>query len=99
MKKNDPEEKIILAIDGMNLDEAVVLLNDCPEIMWVKVGLELFTKCVQKHGPLALDKLQEQLIIDGHKEFINPVDFTATFIPHDLEWLSEWEKLQQQDMH
>tara|TARA_Y100001968_G_scaffold330354_1_gene381996 strand:+ start:7733 stop:14215 length:6483 start_codon:yes stop_codon:yes gene_type:complete len=56
------------------------------------------TRCVQKHGPLALDELQEQLIIYGQEEFINPVDFAATFIPYDLEWLSEWEELQQQDM-
>ncbi|MFI0403689.1 MAG: hypothetical protein ACH34U_12345 [Cyanobium sp.] len=25
-----------------------------------------------------------------------PVDFAATFIPHDLEWLREWDALQQQ---
>ena len=63
MKILNPSEKIILAIDGMNLDEAVVLLNDCPEIMWVKVGLELFTK----DGPAAIKtfkKLDKKIFLD-----------------------------------
>lgn len=56
------------------------------------------TRCVQQHGPLPLDQLQEQLIRDGQQQFSNPVDFAATFISHDLEWLREWETLQQQDV-
>ncbi len=55
------------------------------------------TKCVQKYGTLDLDKLQEQLIFDCQKQFTNPVDFVATFIPHDLEWLPEWEDLQSKE--
>jgi DEAD/DEAH box helicase domain-containing protein len=55
------------------------------------------TGCVQNAGPLPLDQLQEQLISDGQQRFPNPVDFAATFIPHDLEWLREWEALQHQD--
>ena len=55
------------------------------------------TKCVQKHGTFALDKLQEQLILDCQNQFNNPVDFVATFISHDLEWLSEWEDLQNKE--
>ena len=53
---------------------------------------------MQQHGPLPLDQLQEQLIRDGQQQFSNPVDFAATFISHDLEWLPEWEALQQQDV-
>jgi DEAD/DEAH box helicase domain-containing protein len=55
------------------------------------------TRCVQQAGSITLDSLQEQLIRDGQQRFPNPVDFAATFIPHDLEWLREWETLQQQD--
>ena len=55
------------------------------------------TSTVQQAGaPLALDQLQEQLIRDWQQRFPNPVDFAATFIPHDLEWLREWDALQQQ---
>ena len=55
----------------------------------------------QDHGgqlrpPLRLNQLQEQLISDWRQRFPNPVDFAATFIPHDLEWLREWDALQQQ---
>ena len=55
------------------------------------------TKCVQKHGSLTLDKLQEKLILDCKEQFPNPVDFVATFISQDLEWLSEWEDLQNKE--
>jgi DEAD/DEAH box helicase domain-containing protein len=52
---------------------------------------------VQQAGaPLPLDQLQERLIRDWQQRFPNPVDFAATFIPHDLEWLREWDALQQQ---
>ena len=44
MKKSNPEEKIILAMDGLNIYEAKLLLEKCPNIKWVKVGLELFTR-------------------------------------------------------
>ena len=56
------------------------------------------TTTVQQAGaPLSLDQLQERLISDWQQRFPNPVDFAATFIPHDLEWLREWDALQQQD--
>jgi len=55
------------------------------------------TTTVQQAGaPLRLDQLQEQLLGDWQQRFPNPVDFAATFIPHDLEWLREWDALQQQ---
>ena len=38
------EEKIILALDGLNKNEIINFLKKCPEIIWVKVGLELFCK-------------------------------------------------------
>ena len=44
MKKINLEEKIILAIDGLDLYQAKLLLKRCPNIKWVKVGWELFTK-------------------------------------------------------
>ena len=48
-------------------------------------------------GPITLDQLQERLISDWRQHFPNPVDFAATFIPNDLEWLREWDALQHQD--
>ena len=44
MKKTNSEEKIILAIDGLDLNESKVFLQRCPNIKWVKVGLELFIR-------------------------------------------------------
>ena len=38
-----PEDKIIVAMDGLNIDDSILLLNKCPKIKWVKVGLELFS--------------------------------------------------------
>ena len=55
MKEIHPEEKIILAIDGLNIYEAKKLLEGCPEIKWVKVGLELFTR----NGPIVIKILKE----------------------------------------
>ncbi|QPN61977.1 DEAD/DEAH box helicase [Synechococcus sp. CBW1004] len=55
------------------------------------------TRTLQQAGaPLPLNQLQERLISDWQQRFPNPVDFAATFIPHDLEWLREWDALQQQ---
>ena len=55
------------------------------------------TTTVQQAGvPLPLDQLQERFIQDWQQRFPNPVDFAATFIPHDLEWMREWDALQQQ---
>ena len=44
MSLNNPSDKIIVAIDGMDRNEAISFLKACPDISWVKVGLELFTK-------------------------------------------------------
>ncbi len=38
-----PEEKLILALDRMGESDMVVLLEKLPDVIWVKVGLELFT--------------------------------------------------------
>ena len=44
MSLNNPSDKIIVAIDGMDRNEAISFLKGCPDISWVKVGLELFSK-------------------------------------------------------
>ena len=44
MKNFDSEDKVILAIDGLDLTQTRLLLTKCPRIKWVKVGLELFTR-------------------------------------------------------
>jgi DEAD/DEAH box helicase domain-containing protein len=59
------------------------------------------TRTVQEHDrqgapPLRLDQLQERLIRDWQRRLPNPVDFAATFIPHDLEWLRDWDEMQKQ---
>ena len=48
------EDKIILALDGLDLSEAKLLLEKCPNINWVKVGLELFTR----EGPRVIEILK-----------------------------------------
>ena len=55
MKEIKLEEKIILAIDGLNIYEAKVFLDKCPNIKWVKVGLELFTR----EGPSVIKILKD----------------------------------------
>ena len=44
MSLNNPSDKIIVALDGMDRNEAISFLKSCPDISWIKVGLELFTK-------------------------------------------------------
>ena len=44
MSSNNPSDKIIVALDGMDRNEAISFLKSCPDISWIKVGLELFTK-------------------------------------------------------
>ena len=44
MSVNNPSDKIIVAIDGMDRNDAISFLKSCPDISWIKVGLELFTK-------------------------------------------------------
>ena len=63
MKENNSEEKIILAIDGLDIYEAKELLERCPNVKWVKVGLELFTR----EGPNAikiLKNLNKKIFLD-----------------------------------
>ena len=55
MKKINSEEKIILAIDGLDIVQAKLLLEKCPNIKWVKVGLELFTR----EGPNVIQILKD----------------------------------------
>ena len=50
-----PEDKIILAIDGFNLYEAISLLKNFPNLKWVKIGLELFSK----EGPAVIKIFKE----------------------------------------
>jgi len=45
------EDKIILAIDGLDVNQAKLLLEKCPNIKWVKVGLELFVR----EGPRVIE--------------------------------------------
>ena len=63
MNKINPEEKIILAIDGLDIHQAKVFLKRCPNIKWVKVGLELFTR----EGPSVikiLKNLEKRIFLD-----------------------------------
>ena len=52
--KFNSEDKIILAIDGLDLNQAKLLLEKCPSIRWVKVGLELFVR----EGPRVIEILK-----------------------------------------
>ena len=54
MKRSNPEDKIILAIDGLDINQSKSLLEKCPTIKWVKVGLELFTR----EGPGVIEILK-----------------------------------------
>ena len=57
------EDKIILALDGLNKNEVINLLKNCPQIRWVKVGLELFCK----EGPeiiKTLKKMEKKIFLD-----------------------------------
>ena len=54
MKRSNPEDKIILAIDGLDINQATSLLEKCPKIKWVKVGLELFIR----EGPGVIEVLK-----------------------------------------
>jgi len=63
MNNQSPEEKVILALDGLNKDEIINFLNICPQILWVKVGLELFCK----EGPeiiKILKKMKKKIFLD-----------------------------------
>ncbi len=58
-----PSEKIIIALDGMDKNNVFNLLEEIPEIIWVKVGLELFVS----EGPDILSKLRDR----GKKIFLD----------------------------
>jgi len=53
-KRFNSEDKIILAIDGLDISQAKSLLEKCPNIKWVKVGLELFVR----EGPRVIEILK-----------------------------------------
>ena len=63
MNINSSEEKIILALDGLNKNEIINFLKKCPQIRWVKVGLELFCK----EGPEIINVLRKM----GKKIFLD----------------------------
>ncbi len=60
---NNPSEKIIIALDGMDKNNLFNLLEKIPEVIWVKVGLELFVS----EGPDILSILRDQ----GKKIFLD----------------------------
>tara|TARA_B100000963_G_scaffold111463_1_gene97054 strand:+ start:1789 stop:2508 length:720 start_codon:yes stop_codon:yes gene_type:complete len=58
-----PQEKIIVALDGLDLNDTISFLKNCPKIQWVKVGLELFTK----EGPEVINilkKMNKRIFLD-----------------------------------
>ena len=63
MNIQSSEEKIILALDGLNKNEIINFLKKCPKIIWVKVGLELFCK----EGPEIIQTLKKM----GKKIFLD----------------------------
>ena len=60
---DNPSEKIIIALDGMDKNNVFNLLEKIPEIIWVKVGLELFVS----EGPDVLSMLRDK----GKKIFLD----------------------------
>ena len=60
---NNPSEKIIIALDGMDKDNVLHLLEKIPKVIWVKVGLELFVS----EGPDILSVLRDK----GKKIFLD----------------------------
>ena len=60
---HNSSEKIIIALDGMNMSNVLDLLEKIPEIVWVKVGLELFVS----EGPDVLSVLKDR----GKKVFLD----------------------------
>ena len=56
-------EKIILALDRPRLEDALVLADALPDLLWVKVGLELFTG----EGPRAIQVMKDR----GKKVFLD----------------------------
>ena len=52
----DPAERIIVALDGMNPEQALAFTQQLDGLRWVKVGLELFVQA----GPEVVAQLREQ---------------------------------------
>ena len=61
--KESPSEKIIIALDGMDKNAVLNLLEKIPDIIWVKIGLELFVS----EGPDILSILKDK----GKKIFLD----------------------------
>ena len=55
MNNSSPEDKIIVAIDGLELTESLLLIKRCSKIKWVKIGLELFSR----EGPDAIKAFKD----------------------------------------
>ena len=62
-KTKSPSEKIIIALDGMDKSNVINLIEKIPEVIWVKVGLELFVS----EGPDFLSVLRDK----GKKIFLD----------------------------
>ena len=60
---DNPSEKIIIALDGMDKNNVCNLIEKIPELIWVKVGLELFVS----EGPEVLSILKDK----GKKIFLD----------------------------
>jgi orotidine-5'-phosphate decarboxylase len=53
---DDPTDRIIVALDGMDPEQALVFSQQLQGLRWVKVGLELFVQ----GGPAVVAQLREQ---------------------------------------
>jgi DEAD/DEAH box helicase domain-containing protein len=54
------------------------------------------TRTVQRSsGVLNLPALQKTFLEHWREQLPNPLDFVATFLPSDLEWLKEWAEIEQ----
>ena len=62
-KTNNPSEKIIIALDGMDKSDVLNFIENIPDLIWVKVGLELFVS----EGPDLLNTLKDK----GKKVFLD----------------------------
>ncbi len=56
-------EKLILALDGMDQSDVFALIDKLPDLLWVKVGLELFVT----YGPQIICRLRDK----GKKVFLD----------------------------
>ncbi len=51
-----PADRIIVALDGMDVEQALGFTTTIPQLRWVKVGLELYTSA----GPAVVRALRDQ---------------------------------------